>query len=347
MSSQYYSCKYLLTLKDCNGKLPDIYISDGNRTAGKSVAWKTLLVDRFLKGKDINQFILVFRNKYEMADCHSTFFTDIQRLFYQGHEMTSKKVAEGLIMEMFLDGETCGFACPLSMATKLKKLSPLFSRVGAMFFDEYQDESNRYLSGEVEKLMSLHTTVARGDGKQSRRVPLYMASNTVSMLNPYYNALGINKMLKSDTKFLRGDGWVMERTYNESAKKAFVEAGFNRAFKGSNYFAYASENVYLNDNNSLIEQPQGTAKYELSVKYNGYWYCCRRYDNMMYVDEGADMTYPVRICFNVDDVTDDRAVMVGRSHYMVITLRDWFSSGRMRFKNLKCKNMMLDLLSYM
>lgn len=103
-------------------------------------------------------------------------------------------------------------------------------------FDEYQDESNNYLPNEIDKLMSIHTSIARGDGKQSRRVPLYMASNTVSILNPYYQALGINKMLKRDTKILRGDGWVYERTYNENASKAFEGSAFNRAFSGSKYF---------------------------------------------------------------------------------------------------------------
>lgn len=348
---KYYSCKYLLTLKDIDGNIPEIYISDGNRTAGKSVSWKSLLVDRFLKGQktgnDINQFMMLYRNKYEISGCEQAFFGDIQRLFYRGHEMTAKKIADGMIMQMYLDGEPCGFGVPVGMASKIKKLSALFARVGAMFFDEYQDDDGKYLPREVEKIMSIHTTVARGDGKQTRYVPLYMASNTVSILNPYYDALGINKRLKTDTKILRGKGWVYERTYNENAKNSFQASAFNQSFAQSDYYKHASENVYLNDNNALIEKPSGIAVYKLSVKYNGEWFNVRKYDNLMYVDEGYDASYPMRICFTVDDVTDDRAVMIGQSNFVVVELRYWFQNGLMRFKNIRCKNMMLDLLAYL
>lgn len=343
---KYYSCEYLLSLKDANGELPEIYISDGNRTAGKSFSWKTTLINRFLKKPIGNQFIILFRNKYEIKDCATPFFEDVRRVKYLGHEMTSKKICDGIMERIYLDGIECGFAVPLSMATKIKRLSALFSEVGAMFFDEYQDDNNRYLPKEVEKLQSIHTSVARGDGKQHRRVPLYMASNAVSILNPYYDAFGISKRLRNDTKFLRGNGWVYERTFNESAKESFQSAGFNKAFSDTSYYKHASENLYLNDNQALLESPSGLSKYQLSVKYNGEWYSIRKYDEIMYVDEGYDSSYPVRICFNVNDVTDDRQIMVGRSHYMVLTMREWFSNGRMRFRNLKCKDMILDLLAF-
>ena len=347
MATEYYSCKKLLTLKDKNRQVPDIFISDGNRTAGKSVAWKTHLMNRYFNAdSDINQFLLLYRNKYELSGCDDKFFGDIERIFYQGHTMTSKKIGEGIAVVLYMDGEPCGFATCLSMASKLKPMSGIFARVAHMLFDEYQDEDGKYLQDEVKKLMSIHTSIARGDGKQTRRVPLYMASNTVSVLNPYYDALGINKQLKSDTKILRGDGWVYERTFNENAKNAFQAQAFNRAFQHSDYYKYASENVYLNDNNALIEQPSGNSQYYLTIKYNGEWFNFRKYDNVMYADEGADHGYPRRICFNVNDVTDDRVVMVGRFDGNVMILREWFQTGRMRFRNLKCKNMVYDLLAY-
>jgi len=347
-NNQYYSCEYLLTLKDKNGNLPDIYICDGNRTAGKSVSFKKHTLDKWFRksSNDINQFIALYRNKYEITGCSASYFDDMKRLYYHGHEMTEKKIADGIAMQLIMDGEVCGFAVPLSMSTKLKRMSALFSRVAHMFFDEYQDDNGKYLPDEIGKLMSIHTNVARGDGAQSRRVPLYMASNTISMLNPYYSALGIDKMLKHETKILRGEGWVLERTFNKSASEAFQGSAFNKAFSDMKYFSHASENVYLNDNTTLIDKPKGLSKYECSIKYNNEWFNIRKYENLMYVDEGADQGYPFRICFNVDDVTDDRVVMLGRSNYFIIMYREWFMQGKMRFKNLKCKNMILDMLAF-
>ena len=344
---KYYDCGYLLTLKDAHGRNPDIYIADGNRTAGKTVSFKRRLVDTFLKVKsDVNQFYLIYRYKTDMQSLSESFFTDIRRLFYNGHEMTEKKLFDGAVVMLLLDGKPCGYCIPLSLSAKIKRMSSIFVQVAHGFFDEYQDESNNYLPNEIDKLMSIHTSIARGDGKQSRRVPLYMASNTVSVLNPYYQALGINKMLKHNTKILRGDGWVYERTYNKNASKAFTESAFNRAFSSSNYFNHAAENVYLNDNNALISRPRGHSDYMLSIKYNNNWYSVRKYDTCVYVAEGADLLFPRRVCFNYSDVVDDRAVMINTSNYIIVALRNYFHRGIMRFENLQCKNMMFDMLSF-
>ena len=85
----------------------------------------------------------------------------------------------------------------------------------------------------------------------------------------------------------------------------------------------------------------------LSIRYNNAWYSVRKYNTCVYVSEGADETYPRRVCFNYTDVIDDRAVMVNSSNYIILTLRTYFHRGLMRFENLQCKNMMFDMLSFM
>ena len=72
--------------------------------------------------------------------------------------------------------------------------------------DEFQSETNHYCSMEVEKLISLHTTVARGNGEMARYVPVYLIGNPVSLLNPYYSAVGITNRIQENTKFIRGKG---------------------------------------------------------------------------------------------------------------------------------------------
>jgi hypothetical protein len=71
----YYHCDRLLTLKDKNGKTPDIYIVDGNRTAGKSYSIKCRQVSDFLKDKyrPENQFIYLYRNVVDMKNCADTY----------------------------------------------------------------------------------------------------------------------------------------------------------------------------------------------------------------------------------------------------------------------------------
>lgn len=348
---KYYSPNYLRSLKDADGNLPTFYIVDGNRTAGKSVAFKKILMDTYSKDPSgATQFIYLIRNKGDLAGIEHAFFDDISRIFYPDITLHPKYVLNKNAVELHMNspkGDTCGYAVSLNMARKIKNFSGMFVRVKHIFFDEYQDEENNYLDNEIKKFASLITSVSRGDGEQVRRVCVYMASNAVSILNPYYSYFGIDKRIKRNTKFLRGKGWVYERTWNQSASDALSQSGVARALKTSGYFESATQNIYLNDNMALISRPEGQGKYMLSVKYNGKWFSVWRYPTIIYVAEGANMQYPQRICFNVNDVTDDRQMMIGSNNPLVIYLREYFNRGVMRFQSLFAKEMALDLLNYL
>lgn len=123
-----------------------------------------------------------------------------------------------------------------------------------LLFDEFQSENNRYCSNELTKFISLRTSIARGKGEQTRYLPVIMLSNPVSLLNPYYVSFGISDRLQENTKFLRGNGFVLEQNFNESASQAFLSSSFNQAFSGEKYVAYAGQSIYLNDNKSFIEK---------------------------------------------------------------------------------------------
>lgn len=47
-----------------------------------------------------------------------------------------------------------------------------------------------------------------------------MLSNAVTIINPYYVEMGITDRLKNETKFLRGDGYVLEQSFLESVSEA-------------------------------------------------------------------------------------------------------------------------------
>ena len=346
--TKYYSCHYLLSLKDKEGKLPAYYITDGNRTAGKSVSFKRHLVDNFLRDPNgRSKFLYVVRNKSDLENLDEAFFADIGRLFYRDHSMSGKLKYSRNVLEFYLDERSCGYGVALSMTKKYKPISGIFTTVKHIFFDEYQDEDNRYLSNEIQHFQSLYASVARGDGEQMRRVPVYMASNTISILNPYYNSLGIDKLIKSNTKILRGNGWVYQKHWNKSAAESLENNPVLMAHKGQSYFKTLGQNIYLNDNMSLVEKVEGNGQYFLSIKYNQNWYNARRYGDMVYISLGADFSFPTRVCFVVDDVTDDRAEMIGTNNFYVLFLRDSFYRGLMRFHNSACKLMALDLLRYL
>lgn len=342
---QYYDGTKLLSLKDINGKKPEIYICTSNRTAGKTTYFNRFVVNRFLKYSE--KFAILYRFNYELDECAQKFFKDIQTLFFPGYEMKGKKQANGIFTELKLNDECCGYAISLNSADQVKKYSHMFSDVFRILFDEFQSETNHYCDNEVRKLISIHTSIARGQGKQTRYVPVYMVGNPVTILNPYYIKMDIATRLRQDTKFLRGDGYVLEQGYNQSAAQAQKESGFNRAFKKDDYTAYAAQGIYLNDNSAFVEKPRGTGRYICTLKYQSACYGIRAFDDagIIYCDNHPDVSHKNKIAVTTED-HEINYVMLRKNDLAISALRYYFEKGCFRFQDLKCKEAVLSALSY-
>lgn len=341
----YYDGTRLLSMNDLNGKKPEIFIVTTNRTGGKTTYFSRLCVNRF--NDSGSKFMLLYRYKYELDECADKFYKDIRGLFFQGTEMKSQKRASGVFHELFINDKPCGYAVPLNSADSIKKYSHIFSDVDRMMFDEFQSENNDYCPNEVQKFISVHTSVARGQGKQLRYVPVYMLSNPVTLLNPYYIEMGISNRLQVDTKFLKGDGFVLEQGFNETASKAQAESGFNRAFGANKYVAYSAQSIYLNDNKTFVEKPEGHGRYLATLRYEGKDYAIRSFDaqGVIYCDDRADMTFPVKLAVTTDDHRVN-CVMLKRNDLFLQNQRYFFERGCYRFKDLSCKAAVLAALSY-
>lgn len=342
----YYDGTKLLSLKDIDGNLPEIFICTANRTAGKTTYFNRLMVNKFKK--DGSKFLLLYRYKHELDDCSDKFFKDIKTLFFIDDIMTHKRKAHGLYAELYLNDKSCGYAVPLNSADYIKKFSHLLSDVDRILFDEFQTESNTYCTKEVEKLQSIHTSIARGQGKQVRYVPVYMVSNQISIINPYYVALGISSRLNTNTKYLKGHGYVLENGFVDTAANAQKNSGFNKAFCDTDYLtSLTQERVYLNDNLSFVQAPAGKSNYIATLKYKQYSFAIREYpeEGIIYCDNTPDFTHPRKLAVTTED-HDINYVMLRANADLVIMLRYYFEHGCFRFKDLRCKEAILQALSY-
>ena len=342
---QFYDGTKLLSMKDVNGLTPEIFISTSNRSAGKTTYFGRMVVNRFKKqGK---KFCLLYRFNYELNGCAEQFFKDIGGLFFQGDVMTEVKRANGIFVELFLNKQSCGYCISLNFADQIKKKSHLLSDVDSILFDEFQSENNHYCDDEVKKFMSIHTSLARGGGEQVRYLPVYMISNAVSIINPYYLSLGVADRLRTDTNYLRGDGFVLEQGFYQNVAEAQKASGFNRAFKNESYLKYAAQNVYLNDNLNLIEKMTGISDYIVTIKKNDKFYGVRRFSDtgLFYIDNRADETYPDKIVPNAVE-QEQGYMLLGRSNVLMSSMRLAFERGYVRFRNQECKAVFFDLMKY-
>lgn len=349
----YYDGTKLLSLTDINGNKPEIYICTSNRSAGKTTWFNRYAFKKFKKGN--SKFMLVYRFNYELDSIADKFFKEIKALFFPEYNMISIRRAKGIYHELFVGVEgqeekdyiSCGYAVSLNSSDQLKKYSHLFADTSMMIFDEFQSETNHYCNNEVAKFISLHTTVARGNGKQSKYLPVYMISNPVTIVNPYYVSLRISARLRSDTKFLRGDGFVLEQGFNESASIAQKGSAFNRAFKDNKYIGYASESTYLNDSTAFVENIKGNSRYLATLKYENKEYALREFGllGIIYCDDKPDTSYPLKIVTTTAD-HGINYIMLKRNDMFISTLRYYFENGLVRFRNLQCKEACLSALAY-
>ena len=343
--TKYYDGTKLLSMKDINGLTPEIFITTTNRSAGKTTYFNRMLVNRYKKqGK---KFILLYRFNYELVNCADKFFKEVGKLFFKGDEMTDIRRANGIYTELFLNEKSCGYCISLNYADQLKKFSHLLADADCILFDEFQSETNHYVPNEVSKFMSLHTSIARGGGEQVRYLPVYMISNAVSIINPYYMSLGIADRLHTDTNYLKGDGFVLEQGFYQNVAEMQTGSAFNRAFKNEQYLQYAAQNVYLNDNLNLIDKMQGVSTYVVTIKSNGNFYGVRRFSDsgLFYIDNRADETYPDKIVPNAME-QDCGYMLLGRSNILIASLRMAFEKGYIRFRNQECKSVFFDLMKY-
>lgn len=343
MKKQFYDGTKLISLKDLDGNEPEIYMCVGNRTAGKSYYFKRLLVRKFQKKKE--KFCLLVRFSYELDGIAENFFKDLQQIDFPASTMTDKKIAKGLFVELELDGEPCGYAIALNNADALKKYSSRFVDVDNMFFDEFQSETGKYAPEEIKKFQSIHVSIARGDGEHIRRVPVYMASNTVSTLNPYFAAFGIQKRLTPNTKYLRGKGWVLEQCYVDTAAKALKESGFGRAFQNDAYMNYATDNSYLLDSDAFIEKINGEGRLVCNLTADdvtvGIWEMEKA--GVVYCSTKFDPGFPLNFIYKTKD-HGVNFIMLKKSSVQAKYMKRMFELGAMRFENLTIKNLVLDFL---
>lgn len=358
---EYYNGARLLSKLDLDGQKPQFYICTTNRSGGKTTFFSRFLLDNFLQKGE--KFILLYRYDYELQDVSTRFFKDIGSLFFKSKCMMEKSVGKGVLKELYVGDinlqddiekldidimSPCGYAIAINKADSIKKYSHFLTDADNILFDEFQSETNSYCPNEITKFLSIMTSVCRGHGKTFRYVRVIMLSNQVSILNPYFTEMGISTRLTSETKFLRGNGWVLENGFIEGASEAMKNSPLARAFKNNAYIAYSSENVYLNDSTAFIEAPPSEhGKYIATIKYGGNNFGLLSYPNegILYVTRKYDINFPYRLSVTTND-HDTNYIMIKNNYDFISNLRFYFERGCFRFKDSLCKECIIKTLSY-
>ena len=342
--NKFYSGTKILSMKDINGKEPSIYVVEGNRVGGKTTFYYRWRIKKYLNNGLKTMWL--YRFQKDIDQCADKIFKDIKEIYYPNMDMTYKIRGKGVYADLYLNECHCGYALPINSSDTIKNMSHIFTDVDWMLYDEFQPESGKYCPRELSKFQSIHNSIARGGGKQVRRVPVTLIGNTVSLLNPYYVSLGISNRVQDKTRYLRGNGYVYEKAIVKSAQESLEEDSFNKAFQGT-YVKYASQGVYLKDATRGIEKLKGRSRYLATIYFGDKKYSLRYSEvtQYLYMCEGGDDTFPIRISLIPHDMEANTKLKTFY-HQHIRVWRTFFETGRMRFEGLQEKECALELLSY-
>lgn len=338
----YYNGENILKEKDINNNEPEIVLVTGNRTAGKSFYWKKWLLDNFLSGK--GQFMIIYRNFKEVNTADKDFYEDISETYSPECDMDICSQAGGIYYELIYEGVVCGYATYFNAYRQIKRKSAVFHNVNYIFIDEFQEEFGNYIDDEVGKFLSIHMSISRGYNQRVRFVKSILLSNSITTLNPYFQALNIqDRMIKTNLSYqvLKGDGWVLERFTNLSASQVLTESAFNRAFKSHEYMQSAINNVAFMDNKSFIIRRPKNLTYTFTIISNlkpiGVW----TDGNIVYCDFKVMQSKKI-YCIQSNVMTSNIPIL--RFTHLYNVFKAYYTKGRVYYSCLEIKKELIDNL---
>ena len=341
----FYNGYELLSKTDKDGKKPEIYAAVTNRSAGKTTFFNGLLVHRFIQRGE--KFLLLYRHRYEIDQAAAGFFGDISKLFYPDLVMIQDTGIKNTFVTLSLqhkDDETgatktlCGFATSLSASEQIKRYSHVLNDVSIILFDEVFPENNTYLKNEIDRFMSIHDSVARGNFQTSKYLPVVLVGNLIDIFNPYFDAFGIVDSLLITSHFTRGNGFVVEQDFNETSARTHKESAFHRALSGAQYAAASQEKIYINTDYNMIDSSVcDIGRYIMTIRYKGKLFSVRYNEQgfFYYISDSPDPSIRLKFAATEDDITED-TIYDPLSSYKKL-LKSKLHQNRLRFKNLKCK----------
>lgn len=240
--------------------------------------------------------------------------------------------------------ETYGYIMALSTAQNRKGSED--KDIKYIFFDEFIREQKvpGYLPGEVNMLMNLWETYDRRES----RVRIVMASNSVSIVNPYFEAWGIKDYAPGLYRYKRGRSSVTLEIPDSSKYKAAKRDSTISAFtEGTAYASYAGDNEFKDNTDYLIGKKTSRSHYMWAIKAmgktyaiwmdveGGCYYCCSKVPK--------DNAHPIAVILRED--ASPNTIMLERSDFHLKVLVKSLSRGNIFFESATMREEVMNILA--
>lgn len=316
----------------------------GNRGAGKTYGSLKYCIEKYLSEREHGrtwQFLYVRRYSTELQKLTMSrggrLFQAVKKEFPE-HDLKAESNV------LYCDGEVMGYAQPLSTASILK--SDSFPDVWVILFDEFIIDNSgtyHYLQDEVRKFFDLYETVAR-----MRDVRVFFLSNAVTVTNPYFDFLHLNKPYNGDIqRFGNSKDILVQNVANTAMIEYKKQTRFAKLIEGTEYSDYAIDNEWLLDNTDFIEKKTQRCEYYVTLLYKdtaiGVWLDPKQW--LYYVSLDVDKNFPHVFSVTTDDHKPNVLLFkAGRKLNFMKHLVEAYECGAVRYESMKLKNWFRDIM---
>lgn len=238
-----------------------------------------------------------------------------------------------------IEKKQIGYCVALSEAVKIKKRS--FPNVKYMIFDEYMLEEKQaitYVNGwkEPDLLLSIYHTVDR----EEDRVICFMLGNNTKFHNPYHLHKAFNV-----PPIKKGGIWTSENVLFQYAvggsklKDKKSKSKFLRMIDDTDYGTYAKDGDYVYDNYSFIDKLTSTARYIMTLEYEGnnFGVYTDLNKGLIYINDKVDPSCPLKYALTLSDHKENTLLTRTKSINQLKWLADNYKQGNVRFVSMEIK----------
>lgn len=307
----------------------------GVRGHGKTYDTTRICIEIGLKYKRLS-FVVLCRYIEDFKDMKEGWWEIVEHLFPEYSFSTIGKIiyaSNGL--EKFPIGE---FICLSSYVRAKKKPRPY---VKMIVFDECLNEDCDYLDNEINKFLSVCDSIIRNRDD----VRVVLISNTISVINPYFNYFGITKLEKRFTKGLHNS--IVEFTDSEDFIKYRKQTKFGASITDTSYGNFAIKGQFiLDDMTNVLKKPNSPTHILYNIVLNGLNIQVSMVNNLLYFSLSKDET---RRSFTpyVEDAKTGNAMYCDKTFRHFKNIKKYFLHNLVLYETLKIKNEIIMFMQFL
>lgn len=324
---------------------------EGNRRAGKSVGVGLACIDDFIKygykcvllGRTRDFFDkkdkLGMENFWNKCFRHSPHAKE-HVLTFEGHHA-------------YIDGILFCYPVHINKFNAAKNRD--FDNVRTIIYDEFMAEDGSNLPNEFTSVINIYDTIARSRDDALQTTSVIFISNCVTKVSEFHIELGIDRLLRSDTKrlFRPEEGFCVEVVNNENVVEDVVTSAFGRLCQASNagqqYLGYAQGNDFK-DNDAFVDPNVFcNPTYLYNLYYDGKLYAVMFMQDkgiLYFSDSKLNPQWPRTFSITKEDHSIDMQLLNHDLKVKMDTLKTNFGTGRLWFNSMRAKQAFLEIYKY-